>query len=845
MYFKDVELYDIDKINNFKSMLAHINEEKQESLETHLKLVYKYFTRLVLKNQLSDIFVNFEKIFFKSNDRDCINLWKEMICNTIYMHDVGKANPDFQSIKMKNIKFKQTPTPDSKHSGISALIYFNEFSDKIKKLNNTKDKSDIYNLMSFSIVNSYIISKHHSILDRFELNKILIKNLKDRENGIEFFKDIFKYFNLDDNKIKAMQGAWDICTIREEQNIELYIYVKFIYSLLIASDFYATYEFKTESEISDFGRINNIDYIFNKYSNNIKYQNYIKYKAYVENKGINPYTKGCINLLRTELMLESENVLRENYDKKIFYLDAPTGSGKTNTSINLAINLIKDNDNLDKIFYVFPFNNLVEQTKDSLINEFGEYMKDNMGVINSITPIKIKLEEENEDGDIKYLNKTINYDEALLNRQFLHYPVVLTTHVNFFDILFGTSRGENMALCHLANSVIIIDEIQSYKNAIWKEISLFLKKFSSILNFKIIIMSATLPKLGGINDGGEDDIVALIKDTDKYFLDKVFKNRVSLNYELLKIKDDVFEALILKVIEVCEQDNINVILEFISKVKANEFFKILNEVEKLQNKEILLLTGDDSKISRKATINKTKVSKNIILVATQAIEAGVDIDMDVGFKDISLLDSEEQFLGRINRSCLKKSGMVYFFNITQANKIYKEDIRNNEDLTLQNDEMKTILKDKNFSAYYSKVLERLNIFKTKHNKHNYENFIIENVNSLCFEEIKKKMKLIDDEKVKYTIFLNTTIIVDENEIQGSEIWEEYKYILRCKKMDYAERKIKLSILVEKLDYFTYEVKKIDAGYNEYIGGIFYFDEGEKYFTNGKFDSQKIVSDLFM
>lgn len=51
--------------------------------------------------------------------------------------------------------------------------------------------------------------------------------------------------------------------------------------------------------------------------------------------------------------------------------------------------------------------------------------------------------------------------------------------------------------------------------------------------------------------------------------------------------------------------------------------------------------------------------KDLILVATQVIEAGVDIDMDVGYKNISLLDSEEQFLGRINRSC-KRKGMAYF-----------------------------------------------------------------------------------------------------------------------------------------------------------------------------------------
>lgn len=47
------------------------------------------------------------------------------------------------------------------------------------------------------------------------------------------------------------------------------------------------------------------------------------------------------------------------------------------------------------------------------------------------------------------------------------------------------------------------------------------------------------------------------------------------------------------------------------------------------------MTGDDNKYYRKKIIEKTKKEKEMILVATQTIEAGVDIDMDIGFKDIS------------------------------------------------------------------------------------------------------------------------------------------------------------------------------------------------------------------
>ncbi|MCS4473099.1 helicase-related protein [Clostridium botulinum] len=77
-------------------------------------------------------------------------------------------------------------------------------------------------------------------------------------------------------------------------------------------------------------------------------------------------------------------------------------------------------------------------------------------------------------------------------------------------------------------------------------------------------------------------------------------------------------------------------------------------------KKVLLITGDDNSIERNDIIKRVKDENNIVLVATQVIEAGVDIDMDIGYKDISMLDSDEQFLGRINRSCEKPKSTVYF-----------------------------------------------------------------------------------------------------------------------------------------------------------------------------------------
>src|SRR5699024_385016 len=144
---------------------------------------------------------------------------------------------------------------------------------------------------------------------------------------------------------------------------------------------------------------------------------------------------------------------------------------------------------------------------------------------------------------------------------------------------------------------------------------------------------------------------------DKYFTNPLFKDRVKLDFSLLNQDENIMENLLTHVVAEANKSNENILIEFIKKKSAMDFYKDLkiyyNDIDKENNREIELITGDDNSIERNRIIQKVKKNKNIILVATQVVEAGVDIDMDIGYKDISKLDSEEQFLGRINRSCMK------------------------------------------------------------------------------------------------------------------------------------------------------------------------------------------------
>lgn len=701
-------------------------------------------------------------------------------------------------------------------------------------------------LLEFILYNGYIIERHHSKLknmkefkdnisfnkdDFFVKLKQTINDSEDYLNKIEFanidFQDIIHKLS----KISINEDEVNEKTI--QQGIYLSIYIRWIYSLLVASDYYATSEFMNEADFSETADLNDIDKWDSVYENTDLLKNIRQYQQErysISDEELNTVTD--INILRSEIFCEVEEKIKTNADENIFYLEAPTGSGKSNTAINASFKLMQHDDRLQKIFYIYPFNTLVEQNLETLEKVFAdnEDIKQNIAVINSITPIKVSEKDlnDNEEKDV--------YQKALLDRQFLNYPMILSTHVSLFNIIFGNRQSDVLAFYQLANSVIVLDEIQSYKNKIWAEIICYLKELAKMFNIKIIIMSATLPDLD-ILSKFQAQAVDLLENSSRFFAVDCFKNRVKLNYDLLKIdKDDILGELKTHLKQYLKSDK-KILIEFIKKKTAHDFWVDLQENEDFKDVQIEYLSGDDSIAERKRILDKVKkATDTIILVSTQVIEAGVDIDMDIGYKNISKLDSEEQFLGRINRSC-KKEGIAYFFEVDEASDIYKDDVRLSESIVLKDVNMQKILELKLFDEYYKKVLE------TTMGKYSYHfDEFIKDISDLNYESISTHMKLIDDTQDMVQIYLVRTLCVDGEVLDGKQIWDSYVDLWENgrKTMSYAEWKIELSRITSKMNNFIYQVSKPNlriGKFYEQMGNIICLEDGDKYFIKDKFNRE--------
>lgn len=154
------------------------------------------------------------------------------------------------------------------------------------------------------------------------------------------------------------------------------------------------------------------------------------------------------------------------------------------------------------------------------------------------------------------------------------------------------------------NSVVVLDEIQSYRNAIWTEIMIFLNSCAGLMNMKIIIMSATLPDLSQLVDG-KCNVVKLIRNPEKYTLHPTFANRVICNYELLQeeITLDRLRRHVLENMQLREKSGAKILITFIKKQTAYDSFHRMKEALGEQSEwQLKLLTGDDSIYERESIL---------------------------------------------------------------------------------------------------------------------------------------------------------------------------------------------------------------------------------------------------
>ncbi len=425
-----------------------------------------------------------------------------------------------------------------------------------------------------------------------------------------------KFNNDNDNDIRMKNNLLNFINKNITFEIKDYFLIRETFSMLILADKYEA-SFKESYSQKRFKYTNQLKLLDSKIEN-FKVKD--KKTFEIRNRAINELNEVYKNISANE---------------RIFIIELPTGMGKTLLALRLALLLAKDK-NLSTLIFSLPYTSIIDQAYDIYSEFFDDILKSHY-----LVKFDEDKKEENEKEKISYSKQEFILDSFSEN------SVIVTTLNKILEMFFSNKNKRLLKLHKLRDSVIIIDEIQSIPAKLQDSFSQILEVISKELNIYFILMSATIPHIK------ESLINHKNIFSNEYYN---YKNRYKI----------IFDK---------EINNLSDLVDKIVNSKANSKIIIVNTIkkslllyEKLKDKSnviLILINSNFTPIDRNKKLNEIreaiKESKEIIVISTQVIEAGVDLDFDIGFREFAPISAIIQSAGRVNREGLKDICNFYVF----------------------------------------------------------------------------------------------------------------------------------------------------------------------------------------
>ena len=525
--------------------------------------------------------------FLRNFDINIQEFWQQLAF-LVSNHDFGKLNTAFQKkiwYVYSNSGKKPYNLPRDVPHNFISTLYFTN--------------SRLWNLLGDDRVNLCAIAAmhHHGSL------AVPDKHLFDRQKEI-ILQDIDEYSSFGDglDSFKPSQGALD--DLHQPINVSLLRGI--IFNVLL-------------TEIKYYDSLIKRRWVFPLLE---QYLHLSDWTASGANIGITSIANPWAMIERLlNKRKSSANELRMNVQEATSKLDrkaillAPTGSGKTEAAIRWASRQNKQRTIfslptralVDDIYYRFQGNESIEG-----------YFPNATGILHGASDYTIRS------------NDTDDPDSHEFDRYF-HRPVMVTTIDQILFSLFNIGRWDAVNFS-LAHGSLIIDEIHSYDKVTLSLIVELIRQ-TKIFKMPVLMMTATLPSWFPA-------AISAISD-ERFDVVMVSGSGNGLPWKINRMETPDFEAI-------CKMGEENNILIVVNNVKqCVEIYATLKEM----GANARCLHSRFLQSDRKEIIGWAKSTghKGKILVSTQVIEAGMDIDYDVLITEISPVDSIIQRAGRVNR----------------------------------------------------------------------------------------------------------------------------------------------------------------------------------------------------
>lgn len=382
-----------------------------------------------------------------------------------------------------------------------------------------------------------------------------------------------------------------------------------------------------------------------------------------------------LNLARTAVREEAVSNLKLalTQGQRVFSLTAPTGSGKTYTLLAIA-NEIRQLYSYLSTVYALPFLTITEQVEAVCREDVFVEKPEFVARIDSRAqnkPLQDLLEslEERPDRVSELLAESFSaetFDEAF----------IITTFVQLFETLLSNRGATLLRLPNFSKTIFLIDEIQALPPRLYVFFTAYLQTFCEKFDAYAVISTATMPALdlSKKNVSSQQDASRLFpnyrKPTELLDFEKFYKLPVFDRFEIKRLDVGDSEFSLQSLGEAIEQGTASSLIILNTIDDTEQLYKYLcpygepREDVKLLNTRFTL---DDRRDKVDYCKKRLKKGEKIILIATQLIEAGVDIDFPVVFRDLCPLANLIQSAGRCNRNGKGPRGTVWFFELRGEN----------------------------------------------------------------------------------------------------------------------------------------------------------------------------------
>ncbi|WP_016696748.1 CRISPR-associated helicase/endonuclease Cas3 [Actinoalloteichus spitiensis] len=304
----------------------------------------------------------------------------------------------------------------------------------------------------------------------------------------------------------------------------------------------------------------------------------------------------------------------------LFRLAAPTGSAKTMAAGAFALRHAALHGK-SRVIVAVPFTTITEQNAGQYreLLDADRVLEHHSSVDLDTAPRWYRPAAENWDADF-----------------------IVTTTVQLFDSLFGRKPERSRKLHRLANSVIVLDEVQALPLSLLTPILDVLRVLAEEFGTTVVLSSATQPAFQSLPVWKDFPVTDIVPDPTRLF-DDLRRVRYEWWCDPRPTLAEVAEAAL---------DERQCLVVVNTTGNARTVYRHANPDDET-SPHVLHLSARMCGAHRQQVLHEANRRLNanepVLLVSTQLIEAGVDIDFPVVYRVLAGADAVQQAAGRANR----------------------------------------------------------------------------------------------------------------------------------------------------------------------------------------------------